>query len=88
MGKNIVPVKSVVYALSPFQQKIMPGLWKDLPTKIHHKVSENWISALLLVVPVVGTYSYAMHFVEQEKLHHRVLSSCEDRLDNLRVCCR
>lgn len=71
MGKNIVPVKSVVYALSPFQQKIMPGLWKDLPTKIHHKVSENWISALLLVVPVVGTYSYAMHFVEQEKLHHR-----------------
>ncbi|GAU46644.1 hypothetical protein TSUD_246710 [Trifolium subterraneum] len=57
MGKNIVPVKSVVYALSPFQQKIMSGLWKDLPTKIHHKVSENWISALLLITPVVGTYS-------------------------------
>ncbi|CAJ2652860.1 cytochrome b-c1 complex subunit 8-2, mitochondrial-like [Trifolium pratense] len=71
MGKNIVPVKSVVYALSPFQQKIMSGLWKDLPTKIHHKVSENWISALLLITPVVGTYSYAMHYVEQEKLHHR-----------------
>ncbi|KAG5122726.1 hypothetical protein JHK84_041066 [Glycine max] len=38
MGKQVVPVKSVIYALSPFQQKIMPGLWKDLPTKIHHKV--------------------------------------------------
>ncbi|KAK8467075.1 hypothetical protein PHAVU_008G244100 [Phaseolus vulgaris] len=57
MGKQIVPVKSVIYALSPFQQKIMPGLWKDLPTKIHHKVSENWISATLLLGPLVGTYA-------------------------------
>lgn len=58
MGKQPVRMKAVVYALSPFQQKVMPGLWKDLPAKIHHKISENWISALLLVGPVVGTYSY------------------------------
>ncbi|WVY91626.1 hypothetical protein V8G54_037140 [Vigna mungo] len=57
MGKQIVPVKSVIYALSPFQQKVMTGLWKDLPTKIHHKVSENWISATLLLGPLVGTYA-------------------------------
>ncbi|XP_059297774.1 cytochrome b-c1 complex subunit 8-like [Lycium barbarum] len=44
MGKQPVKLKAVVYALSPFQQKVMPGLWKDLPGKIHHKVSENWIS--------------------------------------------
>ncbi|KAL5125234.1 Cytochrome b-c1 complex subunit 8 [Glycine soja] len=61
MGKQIVPVKSVIYALSPFQQKIMPGLWKDLPTKIHHKVSENWISATLLLGPLVGTYTATLH---------------------------
>lgn len=56
MGKTPVRMKAVVYALSPFQQKVMPGLWKDITTKIHHKVTENWISATLLLTPVVGTY--------------------------------
>jgi hypothetical protein len=58
MGKVPVRMKAVVYALSPFQQQVMPGLWKDITTKIHHKVSENWISATLLITPVVGTYQY------------------------------
>ncbi|KAK7372248.1 hypothetical protein VNO80_05622 [Phaseolus coccineus] len=71
MGKQTVPVKSVIYALSPFQQKIMPGLWKDLPTKIHHKVSENWISATLLLGPLVGTYAYVQNYLEHEKMSHR-----------------
>ncbi|KAL5226079.1 hypothetical protein ABZP36_012718 [Zizania latifolia] len=62
MGKTPVRMKAVVYALSPFQQKVMPGLWKDITTKIHHKVSENWISAILLVAPVVGTYEYTRSF--------------------------
>ena len=57
MGKQPVRMKAVIYALSPFQQKVMTGLWKDLPTKIHHKVSENWISATLLLAPLVGTYT-------------------------------
>ncbi|MBA0842868.1 hypothetical protein Goarm_000107 [Gossypium armourianum] len=35
----------------------MSGLWKDLPGKISHKVSENWISATLLLTPLVGTYA-------------------------------
>ncbi|URD79398.1 hypothetical protein MUK42_05040 [Musa troglodytarum] len=71
MGKTPVRMKAVVYALSPFQQKVMPGLWKDLPGKIHHKVSENWLNATLLLTPVIGTYSYAQYFKEQEKLEHR-----------------
>ncbi|CAD6337499.1 unnamed protein product [Miscanthus lutarioriparius] len=71
MGKTPVRMKAVVYALSPFQQKVMPGLWKDITTKIHHKVTENWISATLLITPVVGTYQYAMWYKEQEKLSHR-----------------
>lgn len=57
MGKQPVRMKAVVYALSPFQQKIMPGLWKDLTGKIHHKVSDNWISTILLLGPLVGTYA-------------------------------
>ena len=65
MGKQPVKLKSVVYSLSPFQQKIMTGLWKDLPEKIHHKVSENWISTILLLAPVIGTYSYASLSISQ-----------------------
>ncbi|XP_020274620.1 cytochrome b-c1 complex subunit 8 [Asparagus officinalis] len=57
MGKIPVKVKAVVYGLSPFQQKIMTGLWKDVPGKIHHKVSENWTSVVLLLAPLVGTYT-------------------------------
>lgn len=60
MGKQPVRMKAVVYALSPFQQKVMTGLWKDLPGKIHHKVSENWHSALLLLSPLAGTYVYLL----------------------------
>ncbi|XP_052187212.1 cytochrome b-c1 complex subunit 8 [Diospyros lotus] len=71
MGKTPVRMKAVVYALSPFQQKVMPGLWKDLPNKIHHKVSENWLSAVLLLSPLVGTYSYVQYYLEKEKLEHR-----------------
>ncbi|XP_039028588.1 cytochrome b-c1 complex subunit 8 [Hibiscus syriacus] len=71
MGKQPVKMRAVVYALSPFQQKIMSGLWKDLPGKISHRVSENWISATLLLAPLVGTYSYVQNFKEKEKLEHR-----------------
>ncbi|KAJ4810859.1 Cytochrome b-c1 complex subunit 8 [Rhynchospora pubera] len=71
MGKQPVRLKAVVYSLSPFQQKVMPGLWKDITTKIHHKVTENWLNATLLLTPIIGTYSYAQNYKEQEKLEHR-----------------
>ncbi|KAL7590621.1 hypothetical protein Lser_V15G39281 [Lactuca serriola] len=57
MGKIPVNVKAVTYALSPFQQKVMPGLWKDFTQKITHKVTGNWHSAVLLVCPAVGVYA-------------------------------
>ncbi|KAL9290968.1 putative cytochrome b-c1 complex subunit 8 [Arabidopsis thaliana] len=78
MGKQPVKLKAVVYALSPFQQKIMTGLWKDLPEKIHHKVSENWISATLLVTPVVGTYWYS--FSLSISLMNRLVKEPLDRV--------
>ncbi|KAI3450205.1 hypothetical protein Pfo_006870, partial [Paulownia fortunei] len=53
MGKQPVRMKAVVYALSPFQQKVMPGLWKDFPEKIAHKISDNWLNATLLLGPLV-----------------------------------
>ncbi|XP_022846435.1 cytochrome b-c1 complex subunit 8-like [Olea europaea var. sylvestris] len=71
MGKQTVRMKVVVYALSSFQQKVMPGLWKDLPGKINHKIFENWINATLLLGPLVGTYSNVQWYQEKEKMEHR-----------------
>lgn len=39
MGKLPIRVKEVVYTLSPFEQNIMAGLWKDLPHKASHYAS-------------------------------------------------
>lgn len=64
-------MRAVQYALSPYQQKVMPGLWKDLPGKLTHKVTENWISTTLLLGPLVGVYSYVNWYLEKEKLEHR-----------------
>ncbi|KAL3623834.1 hypothetical protein CASFOL_032650 [Castilleja foliolosa] len=71
MGKQPVRMKAVVYALSPFQQKVMPGLWKDITEKISHKITDNWISTTLLLGPLVGTYSYVQWYQEKEKMEHR-----------------
>ncbi|KAI9100170.1 hypothetical protein K1719_024388 [Acacia pycnantha] len=70
MGKQPVRMKAVVYALSPFQQKVMTGLWKDVPSKIHHKISENWLSATLLLAPLIGVHMYVKNYQEKEKLSH------------------
>ena len=56
-------MKAVVYALSPFQQKVMSGLWKDIPGKMQQKVSENWLNALLFITPLVGTYTYVILYL-------------------------
>lgn len=36
MGKAPIRLKEVVYTLSPFEQSVMGGLWKDLPHKAAH----------------------------------------------------
>ncbi|KAL8254899.1 hypothetical protein R6Q59_033120 [Mikania micrantha] len=71
MGKVPVKIKAVTYALSPFQQKVMPGLWKELTNKVTHKVTENWINAILLVGPLVGVHMYVKNYLEREKMEHR-----------------
>ena len=40
MGKVPVRLKEVVYTLSPFQQSVMSGLWKDMPHKTAHYMSK------------------------------------------------
>lgn len=40
MGKVPIRLKEVVYTLSPFEQNVMSGLWKDVSSKIMHQVKE------------------------------------------------
>ena len=40
MGKVPVRLKEVVYTLSPFEQSVMSGLWKDMPHKTAHYMSK------------------------------------------------
>jgi hypothetical protein len=55
MGKTAVRLFEVSYALSPYQQNVLPGLFKDMPYKIAKKISGNVLSAAFLLVPVIGT---------------------------------
>ncbi|ONK75058.1 uncharacterized protein A4U43_C03F12880 [Asparagus officinalis] len=71
MAKIPVKMRAVVYGLSPYQQKTMTGLFNDISGKLHHKITENWLSATLLIGPLVGTYGYVQHYQEKEKLAHR-----------------
>jgi len=71
-GKQAVRIKQVVYTLSPFQQSVMSGLFKDIPSKLSKKISENWFDVLPFgVLPVVATLWYANDFKEKEKMHER-----------------
>lgn len=41
MGKTPpLKLREVVYTLSANETNVMAGLWKDLPAKIHRKISE------------------------------------------------
>lgn len=40
MGKVPIRLREVVYTLSPFEQTVMNGIWKDVPEKLHRKFSE------------------------------------------------
>ena len=35
-----VRIKEVIYTLSPFEQTVLSGLWKDLPAKMRRKWNE------------------------------------------------
>ncbi|KAL3750198.1 hypothetical protein ACJRO7_011219 [Eucalyptus globulus] len=47
----------------PRQQVSNRFVWKDLPNKIHHKISENWGNATLLLAPLVGTYTLIQNWM-------------------------
>eukprot|EP00897_Mesotaenium_endlicherianum_P000703 jgi/Mesen1/10633/ME000894S10202 len=71
MGKVPVRLRSITYTLSPFEQKVMSGLWKDWSHEIQKKISYNFVDVAVCAVPVLGTVWYANWYREQEKHHER-----------------
>ena len=72
MGKVPVRLREVVYTLSPFQQTVMGGLFKDIPARLTRKVSENWFDVgVFFLVPTWATMAYAADYKEKEKQGHR-----------------
>lgn len=70
--RSMVRLREVVYTLSPFEQDVMSGLFKDIPKK----VSKYWnlwgFDALVWgVVPYYAVVSYADYIVDQEEKQHR-----------------
>ncbi|KAI8111662.1 hypothetical protein M9435_004161 [Picochlorum sp. BPE23] len=71
MGKVPVRLKEVVYTLSPFEQSVMSGLWKDMPHKTAHYMSKAREIGLWFVLPLSGVYWFCDDFKEKEKQEHR-----------------
>ena len=44
MGKVPIRLKEVMYTLSPFEQSVMSGLWKDLPHKAAHHAANGSVT--------------------------------------------
>lgn len=71
MGKVPIRLKEVVYTLSPFEQSVMGGLWKDLPHKAGHYFSMAKEATLWCILPVSAIVAYTKDYKEKEKQHHR-----------------
>ncbi|KAK2080494.1 hypothetical protein QBZ16_000347 [Prototheca wickerhamii] len=68
-----VPMKfrEVVYTLSPYEQTIMNGLWKNLPHKAAHFAERARDAVIFAVLPIWAIGSYCENYKEKEKMHHR-----------------
>ena len=58
MGKMPVRLKEVSYSLSAYHHIVWRGLLKDFSYKTSKRINENWVSALTLLVPVIGSYEW------------------------------
>merc|ERR1711924_101116 len=75
MGKQQVGtrLKEVVYTLSPFEQNVMGGLFKDFPHKVMHHMKQNIIFDFVpfFALPVAAIGWYCADYNEREKQRHR-----------------
>jgi hypothetical protein len=64
--RSFVRLREVVYTLSPFEQDVMSGLFKDIPYKVNKYWNLWGFDALVFgVVPYVATISAANYITHQ-----------------------
>lgn len=70
--RSIVRLKEVVYTLSPFEQNVMGGLFKDAPYKMKKYWNLWGFDALVWgVVPYYAITETANYIVAKEEQDHR-----------------
>lgn len=70
--RSLVRLKEVVYTLSPFEQNVMGGLFKDVPYKMKKYWNLWGFDALVWgVVPYYAITETANYIVAKEELDHR-----------------
>ena len=70
--RSFVRLREVVYTLSPFEQDVMGGLFKDIP----YKMTKYWNlwgkdAVVFGVVPYFATVWTAQYIVAEEEKSHR-----------------
>ena len=71
-GKHFVRLREVVYTLSPFEQNVMNGLFKNIPYKLNKYWNLFGRDALVFaVLPTAATIYVANQIVTAEEAHHR-----------------
>ena len=72
VAKSFVRLREVVYTLSPFEQDVMGGLFKNIPYKLN-KYWRLWgFDAVVFgVVPYYATITTCEYLVDQEEKSHR-----------------
>lgn len=64
MGKVPIRLREVVYTLSPFEQTVMNGVFKDVPAKLHRKFAEVRLfdfAAFLLSLAELKMFVYVFY---------------------------
>lgn len=72
VGRSMVRLREVVYTLSPFEQNVMGGLFKDIPYKMQKYWNLWGFDAVVFgAIPYYAVVSTAEYLVEQEEKDHR-----------------
>lgn len=88
MGKVPIRLKEVVYTLSPFEQSVMSGLWKDLPHKAAHYMEtvSSGLHALIMWMPV-KLHARWCGFCPSSHSRGSVRHGCRPRMPSFTAAC-
>ncbi|WIA20749.1 hypothetical protein OEZ86_004675 [Tetradesmus obliquus] len=66
-----VPIREIVYTLSPYNQEVVMKGVQKLPGKITKYFKNNWLGLTIFNTVLFGPIVYAEQYVENEKIASR-----------------